>query len=203
MESFAVRLKELRQNKAVSQKIVGNAVGISDRAYYDFERGKSKPAFETLIALADYFGVSIDYLTGRTDKPEQKNLDDMLVEIDSFIKRIASNKELFENEYKKNGNIIKLIRKLEDTHGYKTNVAKIKKEYALVEHVTPCFTNICTNTISNLNELKNNRASDNSILEILNYTIRIFQDEYTAQLSEIYGVYQQFDRALKEFASMV
>ena len=69
MDIFSVRLKELRKNKAVSQKVVGNAVGISDRAYYDFERGKSKPAFETLISLADYFDVSLDYITGRTDNP--------------------------------------------------------------------------------------------------------------------------------------
>ena len=70
MDLFNVRLKELRQNKAVSQKTVGNAVDISDRAYYDFERGKSKPAFGTLVALADYFGVSLDWLVGRTEKPE-------------------------------------------------------------------------------------------------------------------------------------
>ena len=70
MDSFPIRLKELRQNKGVTQKAVSNDVGITDRAYYDFERGKSKPAFDTLRALADYFDVSTDYLLGRTDKPE-------------------------------------------------------------------------------------------------------------------------------------
>jgi len=70
VDSFSIRLKELRQNKGVTQKEVSNVIGITDRAYYDFERGKSKPAFDTLRAIAEYFNVSVDYLLGRTDKPE-------------------------------------------------------------------------------------------------------------------------------------
>lgn len=74
MDIFSVRLKEIRKNKAVSQKVVGEAVGISDRAYSDIEKGKSKPAFETFIAMAEYFNVSLDYLTGRCDNPNQHKL---------------------------------------------------------------------------------------------------------------------------------
>ena len=72
MDSFSIKLKELRQHKAVTQKEVSNAISITDRAYYDFERGKTKPVFKTLVALADYFDVSLDYLVGRSDIKERR-----------------------------------------------------------------------------------------------------------------------------------
>jgi DNA-binding XRE family transcriptional regulator len=74
MEVFSKRLKELRREKAVTQKIVAQNIGISERAYIDLENGKYFPAYETLIALADYFGVSLDWLAGRVDNPNQHKL---------------------------------------------------------------------------------------------------------------------------------
>jgi len=74
MDILSVRLKELRQNKAISQKNIGAAVGISDRAYRAFELGISKPSHETLVALAEYYDVSLDYLTGRSDNPQSHKL---------------------------------------------------------------------------------------------------------------------------------
>lgn len=71
MDLFSDRLKELRHNKSVTQKEVSNAIGISDRAYFDFERGKSKPAFETLVALCNYFSCSSDYLLGFSKTKER------------------------------------------------------------------------------------------------------------------------------------
>ena len=44
-------------------------VGASERGIQSYEIGERNPAFDQLIALADYFDVSIDYLVGRTDKP--------------------------------------------------------------------------------------------------------------------------------------
>ena len=39
-------------------------------AIYSYEKGRASPEMKGLIGLADYFGVSIDYLVGRTDNPE-------------------------------------------------------------------------------------------------------------------------------------
>jgi len=72
LDLFSIRLKELRQNKAVTQKEVSNNIGMTDRGYYDFERGKHKPAFYMLVALADYFDVSLDYLVGRSEIKERR-----------------------------------------------------------------------------------------------------------------------------------
>lgn len=62
------KLKELRANKNVSQKKVAEELGISDRNYQRYEYGVVEPSASNLIALADYFNVSIDYLVGRSDK---------------------------------------------------------------------------------------------------------------------------------------
>ncbi len=67
---ISIRLKELRETRGITQKEVFTAIKVSKRNYQSFEYGEVKPSCDKLIALADYFDVSIDYLVGRTDKPE-------------------------------------------------------------------------------------------------------------------------------------
>lgn len=67
--SFSTRLKELRNSRNLTQKTVAEAVGMAPMAYQRYEYGTREPAFQQLIALADYFDVSLDYLLGRTDEP--------------------------------------------------------------------------------------------------------------------------------------
>jgi len=61
------RMRELRKERKETQLQVAQAVGITDRQYQRFETGKQKPGFDNLWALADHFGVSVDYLMGRSD----------------------------------------------------------------------------------------------------------------------------------------
>ncbi|MCL2698453.1 MAG: helix-turn-helix domain-containing protein [Oscillospiraceae bacterium] len=70
MPAFSENLKELRKAKGLTQKQLGEMLGGSERGIQNYELGTSKPYHDLLIALADYFGVSVDYLVGRTDKPE-------------------------------------------------------------------------------------------------------------------------------------
>lgn len=63
---FYERLRELRKKRNESQVKVAEAVGITPRQYQRFEAGEQKPGFDNLCALADHFGVSLDYLAGRT-----------------------------------------------------------------------------------------------------------------------------------------
>mgnify|MGYP005834770649 CR=1 FL=1 len=67
---FPERLLSLRKNKGISQKALAAEFGISDAAITMMEKGKRLPSFEVLCALSDYFDVSLDYLVGRSDKPE-------------------------------------------------------------------------------------------------------------------------------------
>ena len=61
------RLKELRKNKALTQKQVAQAIGVSTQSYGYYENWINKPDPETLCLLADFFEVSVDYLIGRSD----------------------------------------------------------------------------------------------------------------------------------------
>lgn len=60
-----LHLKELREQRGLSQSAVARAVGISRQAYGFYEQHKRDPDTPMVKALADFFGVSTDYLLGR------------------------------------------------------------------------------------------------------------------------------------------
>ena len=62
------RLKELRTKSGETQGQLSAAVGVSVKQIVRFEKGEQKPGFDNLWKLADHFGVTIDYLVGRTDQ---------------------------------------------------------------------------------------------------------------------------------------
>ena len=70
MNLFAVRFKELKEKKNITYTEIANQLGLKRRAVQCYPEGSAKPDFEGLIALADLFDVSIDYLVGRTDNPK-------------------------------------------------------------------------------------------------------------------------------------
>ena len=63
------RVRDLRIKAGLTQANVGEILGVSTRAYTHYEVGDRDMSPETLIALADYYGVTVDYLLGRTDDP--------------------------------------------------------------------------------------------------------------------------------------
>lgn len=68
MEILAKRLKALREERRIYQKEMAAELGLTLRGYQSYETNQSDPKLKTLIALADYFHVSIDYLVGRVDQ---------------------------------------------------------------------------------------------------------------------------------------
>ena len=70
MFDFPKHLKSIRLSKNLTQKQLAINIGITEHGFQNYERGVRKPTYDILIAMADYFDVSIDYLVGRTDKPE-------------------------------------------------------------------------------------------------------------------------------------
>jgi len=66
MPCFPDRVRELRKAKGMTQRQMANALGITERSYQRYE-AENNPNHETLLRLADYFDVSLDYLTGRGD----------------------------------------------------------------------------------------------------------------------------------------
>jgi len=64
------RLYLLRKSKGLSQITVQMDTGIDQSLLSKFEKGIRIPPTETLIKLADFYNVSIDYILCRTDKPD-------------------------------------------------------------------------------------------------------------------------------------
>ncbi len=68
MEIFAKRLRELRKEKKLTQKQMADHLQCSLRAYQYYESAAHYPEIPDLIKLADFFGVSTDYLLGRSQE---------------------------------------------------------------------------------------------------------------------------------------
>lgn len=64
-----LKLKEIRSERNLTQKQVADALGLSTIAIQNYENARRKPTYDVLIALADYFKISLDYLVGRTNNP--------------------------------------------------------------------------------------------------------------------------------------
>ena len=65
-----MRLKELRQEKGISQLKLAMDLSMNQNTISRYETGEREADYKTLIKIADYFNVSIDYLLERTDNPK-------------------------------------------------------------------------------------------------------------------------------------
>jgi len=65
-----MRLKLLRKQRKISQLKLAMDLGLSQNSISRYETGEREADYATLILLANYFNVSIDYLLERTDNPE-------------------------------------------------------------------------------------------------------------------------------------
>ena len=76
-----LRLKEVRQRANKTQNEIAELLGISRPAYTRYENGEREPDFASLNFLADYFGVTVDYLLGREEQ-NASPLDQQLEGVD-------------------------------------------------------------------------------------------------------------------------
>lgn len=66
-----MRLREIRESKGISQRQAALGLNLSPTVYNRYENGIREPSNLTLLAMADYFGVSVDELLGR-EAPDQQ-----------------------------------------------------------------------------------------------------------------------------------
>ena len=71
MHELSICFKKVRTEKGFTQKQVADGLGIAEQAYQRYEYGRTVPSATVLIALADFFDVSLDYLVGRSDDPSR------------------------------------------------------------------------------------------------------------------------------------
>lgn len=78
-------IKELRLNRKLTTDDVASSIGVSGSAYRNYERGERSPSFEILVKLADFYGVTTDYLLGREPEPDPLAMLNIKVNNQKFI----------------------------------------------------------------------------------------------------------------------
>lgn len=73
MTQFTTRLKGLAKSSGKTQVAIAGEIGLSPQELSYFIHGR-EPCYEKLVRIADYFGVSCDYLLGHERKPEYANV---------------------------------------------------------------------------------------------------------------------------------
>ncbi|MBQ7581051.1 MAG: helix-turn-helix transcriptional regulator [Clostridia bacterium] len=79
------RIRDLREDRDLRQKDVAEAIGVDQRSLSNYETGKTIPDAETIIALADFFHVSTDYLLGH----DSGNISSALLRIETIEKELS------------------------------------------------------------------------------------------------------------------
>ncbi len=62
---FGRRLQQLRERRRISRRVLAELCGLSQNAVGRYERGERSPSTRTVVLLADFFGVTTDWLLGR------------------------------------------------------------------------------------------------------------------------------------------
>ena len=71
MADFSERIKELRSSCGFSQQKLADMLNVSKSTVNMYERGERRPGMDQLEAIADYFNVDMDYLSGKSDIPRK------------------------------------------------------------------------------------------------------------------------------------
>lgn len=89
-----MKLLELRKNKGITQQEIAEKLGINNVTYYGYEKERTEPNLQMLIKIADYYGVSLDYLCDH-ETPNQTQIgyltDTQKVAINLLLKLNESN----------------------------------------------------------------------------------------------------------------
>ena len=108
-----IRLRELRKQKGVTMKQLGDTAGLAESTISLYETGKRQPDQEMLVFFAKYFNVSIDYLLGREGKTDEPSYQDALNQLGPDQRYIANAAPLLNEDQ------AKVIRALLDQMGIK------------------------------------------------------------------------------------
>lgn len=92
MANFGERLRLVRETKKMTQKQVAKNFKLAESTISMYERNEREPSFELVERFADYFGVTTDYLLGRSDSPVEYSEEEKQFLIDLSL----SDEELFK-----------------------------------------------------------------------------------------------------------
>ena len=84
------RLRELRLKRGMTQTQVGALIGVSCVTIGRYEAGEREPSNAKIAALADYFGVSVDYLMGRDEgQPQPPPADRQRRDVEAMLRAMS------------------------------------------------------------------------------------------------------------------
>lgn len=90
-------LKKLRMERNITQKMLADAIGVSQQSINKYENHNIEPDIETLVRLANYFDTSVDYLVGHWEERERPGGTKLTVSeldlLDSFDRLNSTQKE--------------------------------------------------------------------------------------------------------------
>ena len=75
-------LKKLRMERNITQKMLADAIGVSQQSINKYENHNIEPDIETLVRLANYFDTSVDYLVGHWEERERPGGTKLTVSFD-------------------------------------------------------------------------------------------------------------------------
>lgn len=108
MKIFSEQLRKLRNKKDLSQKKLAENLFVSQQTVAKWETDQATPNPETLIKIADFFNVTVDYLVGKRTTVEDNHLNDFQFALYGEVK------ELSEGQKKDVLNFIKFIKSQEE-----------------------------------------------------------------------------------------
>lgn len=103
-------LKELRLKRQLTSEQLCERLGIKGGSYRNYERNDRKPDYDTLVKLADYYGVSTDYILGRPNAKAPKDPFDEIETVDEMEKDLI--KEWLNLDEKSRKSFLDVLRKI-------------------------------------------------------------------------------------------
>lgn len=85
-----IKLKTLREQNNLTQRSLAEKINVTHGAIGNWEMGKRDPDISTLVKIADYFGVSIDYLVGHSSEPYAVSTPNLSDEYTDAEKRVIA-----------------------------------------------------------------------------------------------------------------
>ncbi|EKY4039585.1 helix-turn-helix transcriptional regulator [Listeria innocua] len=144
---FGNRLKQLRKYNNKTQEDISKILGISRGAYSHIENGRNEPDMETIVKLANIFGVSTDYLLGRSNNgfidtiaahidsnATEEEMEEILAYIEEKRKEYANEEEIDITDIaaKKDADVAKFV---EENPDFKAVAARVMDDEEAVKAV--------------------------------------------------------------------
>ena len=97
-KAFAENIGRLRRGSGLSQREVSGGLGISQALLSHYENGAREPGLDFVVRVCDYYGVTADFLLGRTSEPTDEKLRRAAEELAASLRSLADKAELLAEE---------------------------------------------------------------------------------------------------------